>query len=96
MNWRYPSDVDIFYPTYLHYETIGHGVIGLYFARTECQIENVSSITHSKIYPMKMWQSQADCHVKFYLLGTGIVVIALLQFAGWLIMSFSYYRLCVF
>lgn len=94
MNWHYPSDVENFYPTYLHYETVGHGVIGLYFAKTECHIENVSSLTHSKIYPLNMWQPQADySHTKFYLLGTGIVVISLLQFAGWLIMSFSYFYL---
>lgn len=89
MNWRYLSDVESFYPTYLHYETVGHGVIGLYIAKIECQIENVSSITHSKIYPVNMWQPQADySHMQFYLLGTGIVVIALLQFAGWLIINF--------
>lgn len=94
MNWHYPSDVEIFYPTYLHYETIGHGVIGLYFAKTECHVENVSSVTHSKIYSVNLWKPQADySHMKFYLLGTGIVVIALLQFAGSLIMSFSYFYL---
>lgn len=94
MNWHYPSDVETFYPTYLHSETIGHGVIGLYFAKSECHIENVSSVTHSKIYPVNMWQPQAEySHMKFYLLGTGIVVIALLQFAGWLVMSFSYFYL---
>lgn len=93
MNWHYPSDDAVFYPTYLHYETIGHGVIGVYFAKTECHIENVSSVTHSKIYPTNMWQTPADSQTKFYLLGTGIVVIALLQFAGWLIKSFSYFYL---
>lgn len=91
MNWYYPKDVESFYLTYLHYETVGEGIIGFYFPKTECHVENVSSITHSKIYPVNMWKPQAAySHMKFYLLGSGVVVIALLQFAGWLIISFYF------
>lgn len=79
--WKTGQSDFIFEPTFMSYGTLNGHVLGIYFGDEQCHMENVSTILVSKIYSVQIWQ-ESSYNLCFYLRGTGLAIIPLMQFPG--------------
>lgn len=83
--WVTEDEKYIFEPSFMSYQSLEGNVIGVHFPERQCHTENTTTLIHTRIFPIRMWES-ADVkdysNLTLHIRGTGVAIIPLLVFPG--------------